>query len=622
MPNPQLVIPTLPRRSFSDPNLSLANHSQLPLSDRSSSTTKRKGGLRYRRRHSTDKNAELTEESLEEFNKRNAAKKTTINPVYITRQKLAGTTSPGRESQGSTVSSISTVIEKIQKWSTSCFKGGKNDAKVLSPVTTKKPSAVVLNDSFSSVNTTAVKEAMDLRKEKSSSGANNDEKPLRERVTVKPVQSLLDNRVIRVEEKAKHSTDKNKDREFVWANKYRPKDLKDFICNKNKAEELIGLTMIPDSNHFDYRNNSIDYEVQLGECSHFIFEGPHGVGKRTMVRAMLREAFGSDKLMTREESKVFALKGEDQPSIKVNVQTSSQHVELNTSELGGYEKHVVIELIKEKYMIGLDQVMECDHSNCHAIILHEADRLSTDTQLYIRWLMDRNKGCNKIFFCCHDASKLQTIKSLCKVVQLLPPSTKEIVEVLEFIAEQEGIELPPLLAQKIAENSQHNLRQAIRSFEASWRQNSPLKEDHVIMTGWEEDIANIAKNIIEEQSPKQLYIVRGKLQSLIEHNVSPEFIFSTLINELKKLLGESSEPRINALYKEYNRKGGRMYNTENPAVPLSNKNGESEGKRKNLHQFLRIEEFTARFMSCYKSSLSSSSSSDEQTDNVNSVTSR
>lgn len=31
----------------------------------------------------------------------------------------------------------------------------------------------------------------------------------------------------------------------------------------------------------------------------------------------------------------------------------------------------------------------------------------------------------------------------------------------------------------------------------------PFKEDQEILTGWEEDIANIAKNIIEEQSPKE-----------------------------------------------------------------------------------------------------------------------
>ena len=29
-------------------------------------------------------------------------------------------------------------------------------------------------------------------------------------------------------------------------------------------------------------------------CGHFIFQGPPGVGKRTMIWAMIREAFGPD----------------------------------------------------------------------------------------------------------------------------------------------------------------------------------------------------------------------------------------------------------------------------------------------------------------------------------------
>jgi len=31
-------------------------------------------------------------------------------------------------------------------------------------------------------------------------------------------------------------------------------------------------------------------------CSHFIFEGPPSVGKRSMIRAMLGEVFGADRV--------------------------------------------------------------------------------------------------------------------------------------------------------------------------------------------------------------------------------------------------------------------------------------------------------------------------------------
>ncbi|KAF9626371.1 hypothetical protein IFM89_032787, partial [Coptis chinensis] len=649
-------------RSLSDPNLSSTNQSShLPPSGRStqsttSTTTRRKGGRNRPRRKSNAKTTSdyLTEESLEKFNERNAAndmkKNTNSSPnykgltdstLYISRQKHVGFNhGPESLKTTSTSSSISTVFMKIQEWSISCFKG-KHDSRInVAASRNSRNSLQQLSkvDSFAMTNTTAIKEALELRRKELSvykmRNSINEEKPMRERVSIEAVQKepvVLEKKetVIMVEntEKPEENT-KKKDRQFVWANKYRPKALKDFICNRDKAEELIGV-------------------VQQGQCSHYIFEGPHGVGKRTMVWALLREAFGPDKLMTKEESKEFSLKvklfsildavelflfslvrttilaygkswrmaidilvlpwqGEALPSIKVNMQISSHHVEINSSELGGYEKQVIMELIKEKHSMAIDQGMQCDHSNCHAIIVHEADRLSTDAQLYIRWLMERNKGCNKIFFCCHDASKLQTIKPLCKVVKLLPPSNMEIADVLEFIAEQEGLQLPRQLAERIAENSKHNLRQAIRSFEASWQLNSPLKEEQVIMTGWEEDIANIAKNIIDEQSPKQLYAIRGKLQSLIEHNVSPEFIFSTLVDELKKILGDEFHARIDTLYQEYNRDYGGFTNSDKPIALLRHGNEGLEGKRKNVHQFLRIEEFTAKFMSCYKTSVANS----------------
>lgn len=51
----------------------------------------------------------------------------------------------------------------------------------------------------------------------------------------------------------------------------------------------------------------------------------------------------------------------------------------------------------------------------------------------------------------------------------MPFSILQIVEVLEFIAKHEAIELPPRLAENMAEKAKHSVRQAIRSFEATWK---------------------------------------------------------------------------------------------------------------------------------------------------------
>nr|XP_018676115.1 PREDICTED: replication factor C subunit 3-like isoform X2 [Musa acuminata subsp. malaccensis] len=283
--------------------------------------------------------------------------------------------------------------------------------------------------------------------------------------------------------KAAVSTGVFEEKAYVWANKYRPSALNEFICNRDQAMELRQM-------------------VNADQFSHLIFEGPPGVGKKTMVLATLRDAFGPENLKMKTELKKFELKGEFIANIEVIRRRSSQHVEVNLSDLHGYEKHVIMSLIHESY-IPSDRYDNCDHTNVRVVVLHEADKLSTDAQHYVCWLMEKYKGCNKIFFCCSDTSKLQIIKPICKIIKLQPPSDNEIIEVLEFIARQESIDLPHHMAKRFAENSKHNLRQAIRSFEASWNSNYSLKENQDILTGWEDDIASIAKSIVDEQSPKQ-----------------------------------------------------------------------------------------------------------------------
>lgn len=81
--------------------------------------------------------------------------------------------------------------------------------------------------------------------------------------------------------------------EYKWADTYRPSCLQEFICNKGEAISLLSMIK--------------KWDRKLENCGHFIFEGNPGVGKRTMIWALLREAFGQDKVQVHITIKLSSL---------------------------------------------------------------------------------------------------------------------------------------------------------------------------------------------------------------------------------------------------------------------------------------------------------------------------
>lgn len=61
--------------------------------------------------------------------------------------------------------------------------------------------------------------------------------------------------------------------------------------------------------------------------------------------------------------------GEAVSSILVNLKVSHQHIEVNLSELKGYEKHVIAELIQEKYQKLPITTLQHGCENCKGIAI-------------------------------------------------------------------------------------------------------------------------------------------------------------------------------------------------------------------------------------------------------------
>ncbi|KAL6008358.1 hypothetical protein ACLOJK_033867 [Asimina triloba] len=233
---------------------------------------RRKPSVLLSKHRRSSKSCDLTEESLSEHNRRQAAagkKNTECSPYYkglldsqryIDRMRSVRT-SPGRESiitQSSNLTSISTIIYKIQGWGSACFrgKGRKNasaaaaDAADYAPPPAQPPPLqpvlrvpspsrdVEPGNSLSSVQS-EIPDSLVLKEfERRNEVRLVEQKPLRERVRTAPPKGGS------VQQTQKEPTEEK----FGWAKKYRPKFLKDFICNRDKVQvlqDLVGRITTP-----------------------------------------------------------------------------------------------------------------------------------------------------------------------------------------------------------------------------------------------------------------------------------------------------------------------------------------------------------------------------------------
>jgi replication factor C subunit 3/5 len=132
-------------------------------------------------------------------------------------------------------------------------------------------------------------------------------------------------------------------------------------------------------------------------------------------------------------------------------------------------------------------------------------------------------------------------------VRVPAPSELEVCDLLASVAEKEAVQLPPEFAAKVAAASDRNMRRALLSLEACKVACYPFKPDQVIQnTDWELYIAQIAREIMSDQSPKTLFIVRGRLYELLINAISPELILKKLAAELQSKLDAELKYEVSA----------------------------------------------------------------------------
>ncbi|KAF8398063.1 hypothetical protein HHK36_016990 [Tetracentron sinense] len=355
---------------------------------------------------------------------------------------------------------------------------------------------------------------------------------------------------------------------MLWVDKYRPKTLDKITVHEDVAKNLKKL-------------------VTEQDCPHLLFYGPPGSGKKTLIMAVLRQMFGPGAEKVKIENKTWKIDaGTRTIDLELTTLSSTHHVELNPSDVGFQDRYIVQEIIKEMARNRpIDTKGKKGYKDMYVmavLVLNEVDKLSREAQHSLRRTMEKYSASCRLILCCNSSSKVtEAVRSRCLNVRINAPTEEQIMGVLEFIGKKEGLQLPPGFAARIAAQSNRSLRRAILLFETCRVQQYPFINNQVIPPmDWEQYVSEIASDIMKEQSPKRLFLVRGKLYELLINCIPPEIILKRLLSELLKKLDAELKHEVChwAAYYEHRMRLGQK-------------------------AIFHIEAFVAKFMSIYKAFL-------------------
>lgn len=299
----------------------------------------------------------------------------------------------------------------------------------------------------------------------------------------------------------------------LFCDKYKPTSLDTLDYHKQQAGQLKNL-------------------ISAGDFPNLFIYGPSGAGKRTRIDLLLREIYGqgAEKVHIQNES----FETPSKRKIEIKTINSNYHIEVNPSEVGIYDKVVVQALIKNTASSAL---LHNFSQTFKTIVLTNADRLTKDAQHALRRTMEENLSSCRLILCAESSSRIiAPIKSRCLMIRVPAPKCDVIANILMTVGAKEKCDkfLTKELAQKVAVESERNLRRALLMLETMKTENTLTGRCSTIQPGWLLFIRRCAKSIIDAQTVQQLIQLRAAFYELEAHLIPPELVFRTMVSELLK----------------------------------------------------------------------------------------
>lgn len=288
-------------------------------------------------------------------------------------------------------------------------------------------------------------------------------------------------------------------------------------------------------------------QVASGDFPHMMFFGPSGAGKKTLIMALLKELYGPGVERVKVSPQTFQINAK---TVEINTIGSNYHIEMNPSDAGNNDIHVVQSVITELANTQTLKTAGQGAKNFKVVILNEVDRLSVNAQHALRRTMEKYMATCRIILCSESACRVTApLRSRCLGIRVPAPDAEAITTILQAIALKEMKQnIPADLAQRLVDASQLNLRKAILLLESCKAQagpNQPLVAGQPLrLADWERFVDELGLSICEEQSPTRLLLARAKVYELLTNCIPADVIMKQLSRVLMRRLDDELKHEV------------------------------------------------------------------------------
>lgn len=263
-----------------------------------------------------------------------------------------------------------------------------------------------------------------------------------------------------------------------WVEKYRPKNFDDIIGQENIIKSLKNM-------------------IDNGSLPHLLFYGLSGVGKTTIINALLDYYYGKKKIMM-----TIKLDASDDRGIN----TVREEIKSFAEKKAFYPKMVKI------------------------IVLDEADSMTFDAQFALRRIIEKYSGSTRFCLICNYNNKIiKAIKSRCVEFKFKPLIKKDIINRLQYIVKNEKVKIPKTTLDVVYKVSGGDLRRAINLLQSMSLQNKITKNICYKLMGYptETDIKNIYKTLMDNKIE-----IKKKINNIRKIIMNNGYALNTILTEL------------------------------------------------------------------------------------------